>query len=111
MLFKTVENMYDYIFNQEKDLYNPNLKLYVWLYSQKSDNGTHDSIGVHRMTLEEAKSCAEKSKADGEQSWSAYLPAGDAVFDDEAMWEKLEELCKHDGWVDADSDYASDMRR
>lgn len=105
MKFKNVKDMYDYIFKQEKDLYNPNIELYVWFYAARIAGASHDSIATHYMTPKKAEMYAKWGKEDGGQYWGAYLGAGDPIYDDENMWEELKRLCKYDGWVDADENY------
>lgn len=100
MEFKTPKEMYDVLFSKGQDLYNPNLQVYVWGYTDS--NGTEgESIAVHsNLSPQKAEELSQMSNG---EYWGAYLTGGDPIYTN--VMEQLEDLYQAPGWVIADENY------
>lgn len=105
MKFKTWEEMYRYLEN-EGDLYNPLLELYVFLYNEAG------ALCTYNISEEKAMELSVKSKKYNED-WSAFLSVGGNILDNDdfdrehkrdSYLELSYEFCKKhfnkDGWSD-----------
>lgn len=75
MRFDSAEDMLTTI-RQGKDLYTPQLGLYVFLYSEAG------SIAVYHIGTERANVLSDKCKAGSAKYWSELLGPGGAIYDD-----------------------------
>lgn len=102
--FQTPQNMFEVI--RHFSLYNPVLKKYIWLNTEKSDGNDYDSIAVREnLTPYQAEKYATDSKEDGRQCSAAYFPPGDYTYQDKDMLDYLSELYMDPNWIIADENY------
>lgn len=82
MKFESAKEMYE-VLSKGKDLYNPNLEKYVFLYN------TDGALCVYDIDMEHAKKLEEMAASEKE-SWSAFLGIGGRILDDEKYDRNLE---------------------
>lgn len=98
MKFNSAEEMFQAL--QSDDLYNPILEKYIWIY-----NDDETSIVCANVSPKEAKEYTKMSaKYDGEY-WGAFRRGGDPIYDNDEIYELLEEYYTSPYWEYTDSIY------
>lgn len=98
MKFNSAKEMFKAL--QTDDLYNPILEKYIWIY-----NDDETSIVCANVSPEEAKEYTKMSAEYDGEYWAAFRCGGDPIYDNDEIYELLEEYYTSPYWEYTDSIY------
>ena len=99
MKFNSAKEMFQAL--QSGDLYNPILEKYIWIY-----NDDETSIVCANVSPKEAKEYTNMSAEYDGEYWGAFMRGGDPIYDNDEIYELLEEYYISPYWEYTDSVYS-----
>ncbi len=94
MKFKSADEMYHAIVQNDVDLYNPENNLFVFHYDENGSIATYDVLPKEAVELETA---SRENQAD--ETWSSQLGAGGYIYEKAEAVEFCRDNYDKDGWM------------